>query len=69
MSKVLILIVDAGLNWYFVRIVQERLLNQHGLVKYAPLVSFNMKLLVVSILMDVMLIGLMFLPNPIVFIQ
>lgn len=69
MSKVLILIVDAGLNWYFVRIVQERLLNQHGLVKYAPLVSFNTKLLIVSILMDALLIGLMFLPNPIVYIQ
>ena len=69
MSKVLILIVDAGLNWYFLRIVQERLLNQHGLVKYTPLVSFNTKLLLLSILMDGMLIGLMFLPNPIVFIQ
>jgi len=52
-SKVLILIVDAGLNWYFVRIVKERLVNQHGLVKYQPLVGFNIKLLIVSILMDV----------------
>ncbi|KAK8068968.1 hypothetical protein PG994_005584 [Apiospora phragmitis] len=89
-SKVLILIVDAGLNWYFVRSVKERLVNQHGLVKYAPLVGFNTKLLVVSILMDVsvpstfpliktdgrtnptskaFLIGLMFLPNPVVYIQ
>lgn len=88
-SKVLILIVDAGLNWYFVRIVKERLVNQHGLVKYQPLVGFNVKLLILSILMDVsisplllsssidsrtdyskaFLIGLMFLPNPVVYIQ
>ncbi|KAK8084294.1 hypothetical protein PG997_005565 [Apiospora hydei] len=41
-SKVLILIVDAALNWYFVKSVKERL---------------------------AFLIGLMFLPNPVVFIQ
>ncbi|KAK7991599.1 hypothetical protein PG996_013388, partial [Apiospora saccharicola] len=68
-SKVLILIVDAALNWYFVRSVKERLVNQHGLVKYQPLVGFNTKLLIVSILMDAFLIGLMFLPNPVVYIQ
>lgn len=68
-SKALILIVDAGLNWYFLRTVKVRLLAQHGLKKYEPLVGFNNKLMIVSILMDVMLIGLMFLPNPVVFIQ
>jgi len=54
-SKVLILIVDAGLNWYFLRIVQIRLVKQHGLKKYAPLVGFNAKLMVLSIGMDVSL--------------
>ncbi|KAF2686643.1 hypothetical protein K458DRAFT_362841 [Lentithecium fluviatile CBS 122367] len=68
-SKVLIMLVDAGLNWYFLRTVETRLVNQHGLVKYKPLVGFNAKLMVVSILMDGMLIGLMFLPNPVVYIQ
>lgn len=38
---------------YFLRIVKKRLLDQYGLVKYKPLVSFNAKLMVVSILMDV----------------
>lgn len=52
-SKILILIVDAGLNYYFLRTVKERLVTQHGLSKYAPLVSFNARLMVVSILMDV----------------
>ncbi|KAF9876908.1 hypothetical protein CkaCkLH20_05754 [Colletotrichum karsti] len=68
-SKVLILIVDAGLNWYFLRIVKTRLLSQHGLVKYKPLVGFNAKLMVLSIGMDAMLIGLMSLPNQVVYIQ
>lgn len=52
-SKVLILIVDAWLNWYFLKTAKTRLVQQHGLTKYAPLVSFNTKLMVVSISMDV----------------
>ena len=52
-SKVIILIVDAGLNYYFLRIVKQRLVKYHGLTKYAPLVSFNARLMVISISMDV----------------
>ncbi|CAI6334412.1 unnamed protein product [Periconia digitata] len=69
LSKIIILAVDAALNWYFLRTVQNRLVKQHGLLKYKPLVGFNAKLMVVSILMDLMLIGLMFLPNQLVYIQ
>ncbi|KAF2014175.1 hypothetical protein BU24DRAFT_348590 [Aaosphaeria arxii CBS 175.79] len=68
-SKVLILIVDAVLNYYFLRTVKIRLVDQHGLKKYQPLVGFNAKLMIVSILMDGLLIGLMFLPNQVVYIQ
>ncbi len=52
-SKILILLVDAGLNYYFLRTVKRRLIVQHALTKYAPLVSFNAKLMVLSICMDV----------------
>ncbi|KAI9163851.1 hypothetical protein HJFPF1_05479 [Paramyrothecium foliicola] len=52
-SKVLILIVDAFLNWYFLRTVKLRLVQQHKLKKYEPLVGFNAKLMIVSIAMDV----------------
>ena len=52
-SKVLICLVDAGLNYYFLRTVRVRLVKHLGLIKYAPLVSFNMKLMIVSISMDV----------------
>ena len=62
-SKVLILLVDAGLNWYFLRIVKFRLLSKHGLVKYKPLVAFNTKLMVLSVAMDVCGTLLSSLPN------
>jgi hypothetical protein len=52
-SKVLILIVDAGLNWYFLHNVKVRLVQRVGLKKYEPLVRFNAKLMMVSIAMDV----------------
>ncbi|KAM0199681.1 hypothetical protein ACHAQI_011982 [Fusarium lateritium] len=68
-SKILICIIDAGLNWYFLRIVQLRLVKESRLTKYQPLVSFNAKLMIVSIAMDILLIGLMSLPNQTVFIQ
>ncbi|KAH8683417.1 hypothetical protein BGZ61DRAFT_358136 [Ilyonectria robusta] len=68
-SKFLIMILDAALNWYFLHIVEKRLVQQHNLTKYKPLVAFNAKLMVLSIAMDAMLIGLMWLPNQSVFIQ
>ncbi|KAF4451275.1 hypothetical protein F53441_5696 [Fusarium austroafricanum] len=69
MSKILICLIDAGLNWHFLRIVQQRLLKESRLTKYKPLVSFNAKLMIVSVAMDILLIGLMSLPNQTVFIQ
>ncbi|KAN0089469.1 hypothetical protein V8E51_019729 [Hyaloscypha variabilis] len=68
-SKVIILIVDAGLNYFFLHTVKKRLVNYHGLTKYAPLVSFNAKLMVLSVSMDLMLICLMSLKNQVVYIQ
>lgn len=40
-SKVIILIVDASLNNYFLRVVKQRLVKNHGLTKYKPLVTYN----------------------------
>ena len=54
-TKFIILIIDAGLNFYFLKTVNERLVRNSGLTKYRPLVSFNAKLMVVSVLMDVRL--------------
>ncbi|KAJ4386759.1 hypothetical protein N0V93_009657 [Gnomoniopsis smithogilvyi] len=68
-SKSLICLVDAWLNWFFLKNVRVRLVQQAGLLKYQPLVDFNTKLMVLSVLSDVMLIGLMSLPNENAYIQ
>lgn len=52
-SKVIICLIDAGLNYYFLRIVKQRLLDQYGLMKYAPLVTFNARLMFISVALDV----------------
>ncbi|KAI4851268.1 hypothetical protein E4T44_02234 [Aureobasidium sp. EXF-8845] len=69
LSKVLIMLVDAFLNWYFVYVVRARLVKYHGLRKYKPLVGYYTRLGLVSVAMDLMLIGLMSLKNPTVFVQ
>ncbi|KAF5854709.1 hypothetical protein ETB97_000891, partial [Aspergillus alliaceus] len=68
-SKVLILLVDAALNIWFVSVVQQRLVKHHGLSKYTPLVRFNIYLIFMSIGLDALLIGLMSLRNQLVYIQ
>ncbi|KAK8055636.1 hypothetical protein PG993_000863 [Apiospora rasikravindrae] len=68
-TKVLILILDAGLNGWFVHVVKQRLVKQHRLVKYKPLISFTNKMMFISILMDVCLVVLLSLPNEMVYIQ
>ncbi|KAF4624347.1 hypothetical protein G7Y89_g13825 [Cudoniella acicularis] len=40
-EKIIYLIVDASLNYYFIRIIQKQLVNR-GLSKYKKLVRFNM---------------------------
>mgnify|MGYP000969780030 CR=1 FL=1 len=54
---------------YFIYVVKARLVKQHGLRKYKPLVAYYTRLGIISVCMDLMLIGLMSLPNGIVFVQ
>ncbi|KAH7361634.1 hypothetical protein B0T11DRAFT_279279 [Plectosphaerella cucumerina] len=67
-EKIIYLIIDAGLNFYFIRIVQQNLV-QHGLVKYRGLVRFNMFIISFSLAMDVLIIGMMSLDNTFVYMQ
>lgn len=62
-SKVLICLVDAGLNYHFLRVVKQRLVEQYGLMKYEPLVGFNARLMIVSVLLDVSVSRLSFITN------
>ncbi|KAM0267345.1 hypothetical protein ACHAQH_010113, partial [Verticillium albo-atrum] len=67
-EKVIYLIVDAALNFYFIRIVQQNLV-QLGLRKYTSLVRFNMFIIVFSLSMDVLIITMMSLKNTFVYMQ
>ncbi|KAF4469205.1 hypothetical protein FALBO_3903 [Fusarium albosuccineum] len=67
-EKVLFLMLDAGLNFYFVHLVRSRLIA-NGLTKYTRLFHFNLIMIVVSMTMDVLLIAMMSLPNDIVYVQ
>ena len=61
-EKCLYLIIDAALNWYFIRVVKKSLV-QNGLNKYNKLVRFNQRIIIISLLMDVMIIAAMSIPN------
>lgn len=61
-EKVIYLAIDAALNWYFLKVVKANLIN-NGLEKYNKLLHFNQKIIVLSLLMDVMIIAAMSIPN------
>ncbi|OJD38124.1 uncharacterized protein BKCO1_500063 [Diplodia corticola] len=67
-TKVLIGLNDAALNWYFIDQVKKRLIA-NGLQKYNALARFNTHIILISVGMDVLIIGTMFLKNGAVFIQ
>lgn len=67
-EKIIILLIDATLNWYFIRVVKARLVTQ-GLTKYDKLVQFNVKIVMVSLTMDALIIGLMSLKNGAVYVD
>jgi hypothetical protein len=62
------LIIDAYLNVYFIRTVKANLVS-NGLQKYNRLVRFNQCMIVVSLLMDVVILGAMSLPNGFVYVE
>ncbi|KAF4305546.1 hypothetical protein SLS57_009067 [Botryosphaeria dothidea] len=67
-TKVLIGLNDAALNWYFISQVKKRLVA-NGLQKYNALARFNTQIILISIGMDLLIIGTMFLDNGVVFMQ
>ncbi|THU96614.1 hypothetical protein K435DRAFT_819424 [Dendrothele bispora CBS 962.96] len=68
-EKCLYLVIDALLNWYFIRTVKQRLINHGGLKKYNRLVRFNTQIIFVSLSMDALIIGMMSLRNDFVYMQ
>jgi hypothetical protein len=62
LEKVIYLLLDAFLNYYFIRVVNSNLVR-YGLKKYNRLVRFNKRIIAVSLLMDILIIGTMSVPN------
>ena len=62
-EKSLFLVIDSGLNLYFLYLVRYRLIAD-GLVKYWRLFYFNAAIALVSLSMDTLLLGMLSLPNP-----
>lgn len=64
-EKAIFLLIDASLNYYFIKIVKETLV-QRDLTKYSKLVNFNVYMIVISLSMDVVVIGMMSLEDSLV---
>jgi hypothetical protein len=62
-EKSIFLVVDLGLNAYFLYLVRSQLIAR-GMTKYWRLYHFNAGIVVLSVLMDLLLLGLLSLPNP-----
>ncbi|KAF2649543.1 hypothetical protein K491DRAFT_668773 [Lophiostoma macrostomum CBS 122681] len=67
-EKVIYLLIDLALNLYFLYLVRSRLISR-GLLKYKSLFNFNAVIIVASLSMDVLLIGMMSLPNTFIYVQ
>lgn len=61
-EKSFFLLLDAGLNLYFLYLVRSNLISK-GLTKYWPLFNFNAGIVLVSVAMDILLLGMLSLPN------
>ncbi|PVH90577.1 hypothetical protein DM02DRAFT_505914, partial [Periconia macrospinosa] len=67
-EKAFFLIIDLGLNLYFLYLVRFRLIA-NGLTKYMRLYHYNVAIVFVSTSMDILLLGLLSLPNPYDYVQ
>ncbi|PTD10922.1 hypothetical protein FCULG_00011243 [Fusarium culmorum] len=67
-EKVIFAVVDGVLNGYFIYLVRSRLI-ENGLTKYIPLYRMNLGLIVLSLSLDIVLVGLMSLPSSLVYLS
>jgi hypothetical protein len=66
-EKVIYFVADAALNYVFIYQVKAKLIEFGGLKKYQRLVRYNMQIIVVSLSMDILIIGMMSYPNELVY--
>ncbi|KAK9787701.1 hypothetical protein AB5N19_03404 [Seiridium cardinale] len=66
-QKVIFLVIDAGLNIYFVFLVRTHLIDA-GFAKYKAIYRESILMIAVSISLDIVILGLMSLPTPTVYL-
>ncbi|KAI0481907.1 hypothetical protein F4859DRAFT_476379 [Xylaria cf. heliscus] len=67
-EKGIFLLIDAGLNIYFIYLIRSKLIA-NGLTKYSRLYHFNIAMIICSISLDGILIGVMSLHNGFIYLQ
>ncbi|KAF7537602.1 hypothetical protein G7054_g3626 [Neopestalotiopsis clavispora] len=67
-EKAIIAVVDMGLNFYFIHLIRAKLIS-NGLTKYNALFRYNLGMIAISLALDIILIGVMSLPNSVVYVQ
>jgi hypothetical protein len=67
-EKALYLVLDLSLNLYFIYLVKTKLISS-GVTKYWTLFKFNCVMIVISISMDILIIAMMQLQNPLLYMQ
>ncbi|KAJ6442351.1 hypothetical protein O9K51_05909 [Purpureocillium lavendulum] len=67
-EKTFFLIIDLGLNMFFLYLVRFRLIAS-GLSKYWRLFKFNVGMVGLSTAMDILLLGFLSLPDPYLYVQ
>ncbi|OLL23889.1 hypothetical protein NEOLI_004190 [Neolecta irregularis DAH-3] len=60
-EKIFYLVIDAGLNIFLIHLVRSKL-KDFGSRKYEPLLRFNMQIIIISLIMDVIVGGTMWFP-------
>ncbi|QRW25421.1 transmembrane protein [Rhizoctonia solani] len=63
-EKILYLLTDAALNMLFIRLIRQRLLK-----KFDKLVAMNLRMIFVSLSMDIIIIGMLSYRNELVYMQ
>ncbi|KAF5661214.1 hypothetical protein FDENT_13565 [Fusarium denticulatum] len=67
-EKGIFAVIDLALNFYFVYLVRSSLIS-YGLTKYVVLYRFNLVMVIVSISMDILIIGSMSLRNTFLYVE
>lgn len=65
-QKGLICIIDAALNFYFIHLVRSQLVAK-GLTKYTRLFRFNLFMIGISVILDIMIVTMMSLHNKLMY--